>query len=382
MVDPLITTIDDRYQILRVIGTGGMGTVYEAKHKVIGKRVAVKVLHAQLIHDTDATSRFLDEARAVASIGHANIVDCSDVGVMSNGAPFIVLEYLEGITLHDEIEMKILSVRRALRVIGQIASGLEAAHVQGVIHRDLKSENIFLVSRGDNPDHVKILDFGVSKFIAKPAERATRRGLIIGTPDFMAPEQLSNPDSVDHRIDVYAIGCILYHCLSGKYPFGPIDLPTLVHRIVNEPPPKVERADVPIQVNELIGHLMAKDPAKRPQNMAAVVELVNEIRSKSSTLNTRMTTAVLEAAAPGDIDGPALPNAVTAILPSSHVTASLAAGPAVTPSSTQNPVSTAATTPAPSGGQIAGCSGGCCSGKADAIDNLHAHCFCRCCHQK
>jgi serine/threonine protein kinase len=143
MVDPLITTIDDRYQILRVIGTGGMGTVYEAKHKVIGKRVAVKVLHAQLIHDTDATSRFLDEARAVASIGHANIVDCSDVGVMSNGAPFIVLEYLEGITLHDEIEMKILSVRRALRVIGQIASGLEAAHVQGVIHRDLKSETSF-----------------------------------------------------------------------------------------------------------------------------------------------------------------------------------------------------------------------------------------------
>jgi serine/threonine protein kinase len=281
-------SVEDKYEIVREIGSGGMSVVYEAKHKVINKRVAIKVLHSQLLHDWDATSRFLDEARAVASLAHPNIVDCSDIGTMANGAPCMVLEFLEGNTLYDEVDRGRLTVRRSMRIIDQIAAGLEAAHAQGIIHRDLKSENIFLVTRESNPDHPMILDFGISKMLAKPAENATRRGMVLGTPDFMAPEQLVTPGDVDQRIDIYALGVIWYHCLTGKYPFGPTDLPTLISRVMNDPPPPIGRTDVPESVSNLLSELLAKKREDRPETASEVRERIAAITLKMSTRNERL----------------------------------------------------------------------------------------------
>jgi eukaryotic-like serine/threonine-protein kinase len=261
--------LDGRYRIVREIAVGGMSAVYEGIHVKIGRTVAIKVLHRDMASDPDAVGRFLNEARAVGTFGHPNIVASTDFGELPGNVPYLVLEYLHGQTLTNEIATNgPMSVRRSVGIALQVASALDAAHARGVVHRDLKSDNIFLINQDGNPDHVKVLDFGISKFLAATdLSPKTRRGLTMGTPEFMSPEQIADPQAVDARTDVYALGVVMYHALTGQPPFGFLPLQTLLTQIVLEPPPPIEREDLPDGVRAVVFKALAKSPDERFANM-------------------------------------------------------------------------------------------------------------------
>ena len=215
--------IEGRYRIIREIGSGGMGTVYLTEHVLIKRRLAVKVLHPEFATDAEVIERFMNEARAVGTLGHPNIVESTDMGFARDEMPYIVFEYLEGSALSDEVyRLQGLPVRRAMKIAHQIASALEAAHAAGIIHRDLKSDNIFLTHRDEVPDHVKVLDFGISRFTEQASDVSVggrRANLAMGTPEFMAPEQVTSPESVDERTDIWALGVVFYEMLASRTPF-------------------------------------------------------------------------------------------------------------------------------------------------------------------
>ena len=295
--------IDGRYKVIEVVGEGGMGTVYLAEHELIKRRVAVKVLRPDLAADGNVIKRFMNEARAAGTLGHPNIVESTDMGFIDRTVPYIVFEYLEGTLLTDEIaRLGRLPVRRAVKITRQIASALAAAHHAGIVHRDLKSDNIFLTDRGEMMDHVKVLDFGISKFLEAGDDR-TRRGMVMGTPEFMAPEQITDPDSVDVRSDVYALGATLYEMLAGRRAFTNDDPRTLLHRIVHTDPPEIDRPDLPRGLHDLVFKLMAKNPDDRLQDMADVDAILDLYATHSDAApqdapRMRRTAALLAATTP------------------------------------------------------------------------------------
>jgi serine/threonine-protein kinase len=266
-----------------------MGTVFLAEHTLIKRRVAIKILHPELATDANVIERFMNEARAAGTLGHPNIVESTDMGFTTKHVPYIVFEYLEGTLLTDEIyRVRGLPVRRAVKIAQQIASALHAAHNAGIVHRDLKSDNIFLTDKDDELDRVKVLDFGISRFLEAEDEQ-TRRGMIMGTPEFMAPEQITAPQDVDRRADVWALGVILYEMLTARRPFSNDDNPqTLLHRIVHNATPPLQRAEVPHGLGELIlTKLLAKDPNDRLQSMVDVESALMSFSTLSDARGSR-----------------------------------------------------------------------------------------------
>jgi eukaryotic-like serine/threonine-protein kinase len=294
--------VDGRYTIVEQIGEGGMGAVYRAQHQRLGRQVAIKFLHHEFAKHHEALDRFFNEARAAATLGHPNIAESFDMGELASGAPFIVLELLKGRSVHDEVgRVGPLSIRRALRIARQIALGLDAAHQRGIIHRDLKAENVFLTDREENPDHVKILDFGVAR-VLENTTNITKPGLLIGTPEVMPPEQIISPDTIDARVDIYAAGAILYQMLSGQKPYGAMPLPALLHKILEESPPPL--TSLPEDARRLVEDAMARDRNQRIQTMTELRDRIDAcmiaMSSPATPLQTRVPTdviAVAEAAA-------------------------------------------------------------------------------------
>jgi serine/threonine protein kinase len=280
--DPLIgVALGDRYRITRLIGSGGMARVYEAVHRVIHRKVAVKVLLSHLASDNDLVRRFVNEGRAAGTIGHPNIVESLDMGTAPDGSPYLVLEYLEGISLADELyRTGALAIDRAAYIALQIASALSAAHARGIVHRDMKPENVFLTQRDGRADHVKILDFGVSKFTAASVGVVgeTVRGALIGTPEYMAPEQIGGEDEIDGRTDVYAIGMLLYEMIAGRAAFAGRGATTQVLRavLVEEPAPLEQlRPAVQPELAAIVRRALAKRPEDRwasAEEFAAQIE--------------------------------------------------------------------------------------------------------------
>jgi serine/threonine-protein kinase len=267
-----------RYEVLRRIGEGGMGAVYEAKHTLIGKRVAVKVLLEKFHAQSDLVARLLQEARLASSIGHENIVDVTDFGTTDDGRSFVVMEFLDGESL-AELAMREapLPIERSLRIARQVASALGAAHAKGIFHRDVKPENIYLVQRGD-ADFVKVVDFGISKAV-KPggdegpeAYRLTHTGLLLGTPLYMSPEQARGSEDLDHRVDIWALGVLLYECLTGEVPFRANNYLQIISQVLtHEPlPPSRLRPElgIPDAVEAVVMRAMEKDRTRRTQTMA------------------------------------------------------------------------------------------------------------------
>jgi len=264
--------VEGRYKILRELDRGGMGSVFLAEHQLIKRRVALKLLRADLAEDADVLDRFMNEARAAGTLGHPNIVESTDMGFTREGVPYIVFEFLEGALLTDEIyRVRGMPVRRALRIGRQIASALQAAHNAGIVHRDLKSDNVFLTDRDGAGDHVKVLDFGISRFIENE-DSPEKRAQVIGTPQFMAPEQITHPESVDRRADVYALGVILYEMLAARRPFeNDTDPDALFQEIVAAKPPPFDVEGLPPGLETMIfERFLAKNPDDRFSTMADV----------------------------------------------------------------------------------------------------------------
>ncbi len=275
--DPLLgATLSGRYRVIRKIGEGGMGIVYEAEHVLIEKRVGLKVLREDFSNRFDVVERFRQEARSASKIGHENIVDISDFGVTSSGANFFVMELLHGRDLAEELgKLGTLSPRRSLNILLQCARALGAAHAKGIVHRDMKPENIFLVERGGEEDFVKIVDFGIAKIsdlerAGIPGRKLTKTGMIFGTPEYMSPEQGAGKP-LDHRVDIYALGIILYELLTGRVPFmGDTFMGILTqHMFENVPPLKAANphCNAPAEVERIVFRAVAKDPSERYQNM-------------------------------------------------------------------------------------------------------------------
>jgi serine/threonine protein kinase len=270
--DPYIGhTFDDRYEIRSKIGEGSQARVYLARHVLIDRLVAVKFLLPVLATDKSLVARFLNEGRAAGALGHPNIVESLDMGFAPDGAPYLVLELLQGRTLAEEIVLcRTLAPSRAAYVGSQIASALAAAHAREIVHRDLKPANVLLVERSGRPDHVKVLDFGISKFNAGGSRVTTIKGQTLGTPGFMAPEQIEDPVNIDTRADVYGLGATLYDMLSGAPPFAEIGFPKILRLIVEEEPRRLGemRPDLPVGLVAIVERAMSKSPADRFQTMA------------------------------------------------------------------------------------------------------------------
>ncbi|MDJ0762844.1 MAG: protein kinase [Myxococcota bacterium] len=267
--------VDGRYKVLRLLGEGGMGSVYLGQHLIIGKRVAIKFLSIDRADDTDMIERFYREARAAAEIGHRNIVDVFDVGVLENSEFYLIMEYLEGESLASLLHrVGTIDLNTACGIFEQILLGLSAAHEKGIIHRDLKPENIFIVSHKYDEPTIKLIDFGISRFVRETKQpRLTRTGFTLGTPAYMSPEHVRSAKHIDHRSDLFSAGVVFYEMLSGVLPFEGDDYYELISNILtNAPTPLSEICEeLPTDLSTLISRVISKDPASRPQSAAALL---------------------------------------------------------------------------------------------------------------
>ncbi len=284
--DPYVgCVIDGRYRVEAVLGEGGMGVVYACKHKVIGKKVAMKVLRADLARDREVTNRFLNEARAASAIGSPHIIDISDFGRFPDGSTYFVMEHLDGVPLSHVIEPdQPLPLQRILHIARQLAEGLAAAHSADIVHRDLKPDNIFLVQHGTEKDFVKILDFGIAK-VSSAEGRLTRAGTVFGTPHYMSPEQAAGT-SIDQRGDIYSFGVILYEMTSGRVPFDADNfMGILTQHMYKSPIPiralVTDGPEVPAGLEAIILKCLSKRPEQRYQSM---LELLSELRKVEAGL--------------------------------------------------------------------------------------------------
>jgi serine/threonine protein kinase/tetratricopeptide (TPR) repeat protein len=284
--------IGRRYRIESLIGVGGMGAVYKAKHLALGKSYALKILHDVYGRDPDIIDRFMREARAATQTGHPNIIDVNDIGTVGKGGDlYYVMELLDGTNLHGVIkEDGALATRRAVHIARQICRALAAAHEAGIIHRDLKSENIVLVSKGNDPDFVKVLDFGICKQVDRGSSARTTPGMVMGSPDYMAPEQAAGEDATE-KSDIYALGTILFEMLAGKLPFKGRNAIDVLMQKGARPAPHLQdfRQDVPMPLMEIVGRCLDRDPANRPESMKSLeYELTRAVDGRASAVAAAM----------------------------------------------------------------------------------------------
>jgi serine/threonine-protein kinase len=267
------------YRIVRLLGEGGFGEVYLAENPLLDRRAAIKVLHTGLAKDTELVRRFLNEARAASAIRHPNIIEVFDAGLTPEGAPYILMEFLEGISLQKCLaDEGRLSVARVLHIAGQAGSALGAAHATGIVHRDLKPENLFLLPDAPGAERVKILDFGIAKIRRSGFAGGTLRtqsGLIMGSPAYMSPEQCKDSADVDLRSDIYSFGVIIYEALVGRTPFVAATGTEMLVMHLNVPPPPLCLDDVPAHLEAAVMRALAKERADRFDSVAAFVRALN-----------------------------------------------------------------------------------------------------------
>jgi serine/threonine-protein kinase len=324
----VIGEIVGNYRIVGKLSVGGMGTVYKAQHQIIGKLAAVKVLHPELCTNLDIVNRFLKEAQATTTIKHPGIVDVIDFGYMKSGHAFLVMEFLDGMSLARRLKRRgKLSEGEAAMLLRAVCAALGAAHDKRIVHRDLKPDNIFLVpdpesALGERP---KLLDFGIAKLTdVGLAGSATKTGAVMGTPTYMAPEQCRGTGHVDHRADLYSIGCIYYELVTGRPPFRGLGAGELLgaHIYVEPEPPSVHEPTLSPLTEALIMSLLEKRPERRPQSarelgqrLTALVEQQSWITAGSPSGVTAQELPSLPPRRRADRGGAAAAGSDTSALP-------------------------------------------------------------------
>jgi serine/threonine protein kinase len=279
-------TVIGSYRITQTLGVGGMGAVYAGEHKELGRKAAIKVLLPELSQNQDVVERFFNEARAAAAIKHPGIVQIYDFDYQADGSAYIAMEFLEGEGLDARLRrLGKLPVQQALRFTGQIASALAMAHGRGIFHRDLKPGNIFIIPDPQvvGGERIKILDFGIAKITRPddPGAGRTQAGTVMGSPSYMAPEQCRGAGEIDHRADLYSVGCILFEMLCGRPPFLPGEggYIAIMAAQLNDPPPVPSslRPELTPEIDHLVLALLAKDPAARPETAAHLAHAISVI---------------------------------------------------------------------------------------------------------
>ncbi len=306
--DPLLgTTLQDRYQIVSVLGRGGMGVVYKARHEQMDRFVAIKMLHSHMVSDADAMKRFHREAKAVSRVKHSHSIMLYDFGV-TVGRPFIVMDYIEGTNLKRVIKQSgPQPLDRVEHIFQQVVEALSCAHTEGVIHRDLKPENIMLTERAGDSDFVQVVDFGISKLKSRDEEGAseyniTRIGDVCGSPPYMSPEQCLSTKPIDFRSDIYALGVVLYEALSGRLPFKAKTAIEMIDCHLYAPPTPLKAANPDLalcdSLNNMLMKSLQKEPERRQQSMQEFGRELSEairrdkIKVQSAKSRTSMTARV------------------------------------------------------------------------------------------
>ena len=285
------TTFGNRYEVKEVLGVGGMGVVYRAMDRELGEVIAVKTLKPELLtNDPTALERFKSEIRLARRISHRNVVRTHDIGDIS-GTYFITMEFVEGKSVKDLVRLRgRLPVPAVLTIAKQLCRALEVAHEQGVIHRDIKPQNMVV-----QPDGVlKVMDFGIAR-LATRVRGVTQAGMVIGTPEYMAPEQLLG-DDVDHRVDIYAAGVVMYECLTGQLPFSAETPISLVAKLLETEAPTVRSVapDIPEAISQLVARTMSRDRTARPATAEELYKAIVEVESRIARL-PQMVTPVTSA---------------------------------------------------------------------------------------
>jgi len=280
--DPFVgTVVAGRYRIEGVIGAGGMATVYRALSTLHERAVAIKLFRKELSSDPKLRERFRREASSTRRLAHRNIVEIVDEGTLDDGTPFLAMEYLDGTTLEAVLRSTRgpLEISRCIDLGLQLAAGLARAHDFQVLHRDLKPENLFLVSLGDGAELLKVLDFGIARSMSDA--RLTATGEIFGTPQYMAPERITTTES-GPSADLYAVGCILFRCATGRLPFVAGDVTSFLLQHLREPPPSPRELNpkIPPELDALILQCLQKDPARRPVDAHAIARALTEMHAQ------------------------------------------------------------------------------------------------------
>ncbi len=260
---PAGTIIGDTYRITRLIGIGGMGAIYEAAHLGVGRRVAVKMMSKELAAHPEALARFRREVKVTTELAHAHIVDVFDFGASPTGEPYLVMEYLDGEDLEQALEREgRMPLRPAVQIVNQVASALAVAHGEGVVHRDLKPGNVFLLRVEGGGVFVKVVDFGISKVLKATTTKLTMARAVVGTPEFMAPEQAAGRvDQVDHRSDQWALACLAWHMLSGRLPFWQPEVHAILEQVISGEPTPLARDlahCIPREVDKVLRRALSK----------------------------------------------------------------------------------------------------------------------------
>lgn len=279
--------VNNRYRLERLIGHGAMGAVYVATHLGLEKEYAIKILHELCESGSEGERRFLSEARAATRPSHPNIVDVCNIGTTESGEPFLVMELLEGVDLAQIIaEQGPMHVSRMATIVGQVCSALAAAHRAGIVHRDLKSENIMVINQDQEADFVKVLDFGVCKFIDNSNSKTTSPGMVLGSPDYMSPEQAIGGE-IDGKSDIYSLGTVMFEMLTGRLPFTGQNSVEILTKKRCEDAPRVStlRSDIPPEVAALVDRCLEREPARRPPTMRMVsYDLIKAIHGRPTAV--------------------------------------------------------------------------------------------------
>ena len=278
----MLGTCVGNYQVVSQLGMGGMGAVYLAHHSMLGRPAAVKVLLPEMSQNRDIVTRFFNEARAATAIRHPSIVEIYDFGFLPLGNAYIIMELLEGESLAKRVErLGYLPVESALLLVRQIAGALHAAHSRQIVHRDLKPDNVFVVRDPEivGGERIKLLDFGIAKLASDTGDNKTRTGTVMGTPSYMSPEQCRGAGTIDHRTDLYALGCMFYELLCGRPPFTAEGAGEIIaHHLYFQPEsPRHYLPSLPEELEPLVLWLLQKDPAARPASAAEVIAAIDQL---------------------------------------------------------------------------------------------------------